>query len=127
MLLRDPIAGIYTDDLQVIGLAATLLFFAAIYQISDSVQVGAAAALRGYKDTQAIFYVTIVAYWGLGLPTGMILGLTDWVVPRMGPQGFWIGFIVGLTSAALMLGARLRVIYGRFASPAACTALSRAQ
>ncbi len=127
VLLRDPIAGIYTDDRQVIGLAATLLFFAAIYQISDSVQVVAAAALRGYKDTQAIFYVTIVAYWGLGLPTGMILGLTDWVVPRMGPQGFWIGFIVGLTSAALMLGARLRVIYGRFASPAACTALSRAQ
>ena len=127
VLLREPIAGIYTDDLQVIGLAATLLFFAAIYQISDSVQVVAAAALRGYKDTQAIFYVTIVAYWGMGLPTGMILGLTDWVVPRMGPQGFWVGFIVGLTSAALMLGARLRVIYGRFASPAACTALSRAQ
>ncbi len=127
VLLREPIAGIYTDDLQVIGLAAILLFFAAIYQISDSVQVVAAAALRGYKDTQAIFYVTIVAYWGMGLPTGMILGLTDWVVPRMGPQGFWVGFIVGLTSAALMLGARLRVIYGRFASPAACTALSRAQ
>ncbi|WP_421189847.1 MATE family efflux transporter [Aeromonas sanarellii] len=127
VLLREPIAGIYTDDLQVIGLAATLLFFAAIYQISDSVQVVAAAALRGYKDTQAIFYVTIVAYWGMGLPTGMILGLTDWVVPRMGPQGFWVGFIVGLTSAALMLGARLRVIYGRFASPAACSALSRAQ
>ncbi|MDM5077093.1 MATE family efflux transporter [Aeromonas media] len=127
VLLREPIAGIYTDDLQVITLAATLLFFAAIYQISDSVQVVAAAALRGYKDTQAIFYITIVAYWGMGLPTGMILGLTDWVVPRMGPQGFWVGFIVGLTGAALMLGARLRFIYGRFASPEACTALSRAQ
>ncbi|WP_139750675.1 MATE family efflux transporter [Aeromonas media] len=127
VLLREPIAGIYTDDLQVITLAATLLFFAAIYQISDSVQVVAAAALRGYKDTQAIFYITIIAYWGMGLPTGMILGLTDWVVPRMGPQGFWVGFIVGLTGAALMLGARLRLIYGRFASPEACTALSRAQ
>jgi len=127
VLLREPIAGIYTDDLQVITLAATLLFFAAIYQISDSVQVVAAAALRGYKDTQAIFYITIIAYWGMGLPTGMILGLTDWVVPRMGPQGFWVGFIVGLTGAALMLGARLRFIYGRFASPEACTALSRAQ
>lgn len=57
----------------------------------------------------------------------MILGLTDWVVPRMGPQGFWVGFIVGLTGAALMLGARLRFIYGRFASPEACTTLSRAQ
>ncbi|MNS31987.1 Multidrug resistance protein NorM [compost metagenome] len=127
VLLREPIAGIYTDDLQVITLAATLLFFAAIYQISDSVQVVAAAALRGYKDTQAIFYITIIAYWGMGLPTGMILGLTDWVVPRMGPQGFWVGFIVGLTGAALMLGARLRFIYGRFASPEACTTLSRAQ
>ncbi|QSE73698.1 MATE family efflux transporter [Aeromonas media] len=127
VLLRQPIAEIYTDDIQVITLAATLLFFAAIYQISDSVQVVAAAALRGYKDTQAIFYITIVAYWGMGLPTGMILGLTDWVVPRMGPQGFWVGFIVGLTGAALMLGARLRLIYGRFASPEACTALSRAQ
>ncbi|MFC5708286.1 MATE family efflux transporter [Aeromonas eucrenophila] len=127
VLLREHIAGIYTDDMQVITLAATLLFFAAIYQISDSVQVVAAAALRGYKDTKAIFYVTIVAYWGLGLPTGMILGLTDWLVPRMGPQGFWVGFIVGLTGAALMLGARLRLIYGRFASPEACTTLSRAQ
>ncbi|WP_323981275.1 MATE family efflux transporter [Aeromonas media] len=127
VLLREPIAGIYTDDIQVITLAATLLFFAAIYQISDSVQVVAAAALRGYKDTQAIFYITIIAYWGMGLPTGMILGLTDWVVPRMGPQGFWVGFIVGLTGAALMLGARLRFIYSRFASPEACTALSRAQ
>ncbi|WP_429039245.1 MATE family efflux transporter [Aeromonas media] len=127
VLLREPIAGIYTDDLQVITLAATLLFFAAIYQISDSVQVVAAAALRGYKDTQAIFYITIIAYWGMGLPTGMILGLTDWMVPRMGPQGFWVGFIVGLTGAALMLGARLRFIYGRFASPEACTNLSRAQ
>ena len=127
VLLREHIAGIYTDDIQVITLAATLLFFAAIYQVSDSVQVVAAAALRGYKDTKAIFYVTIVAYWGLGLPTGMILGLTDWLVPRMGPQGFWIGFIVGLTSAALMLGARLRYIYGRFATPEACTTLSRSQ
>jgi multidrug resistance protein, MATE family len=117
VLLREQIAAIYTEDMNVITLAALLLFFAAIYQISDSVQVIAAAALRGYKDTQAIFYITIVAYWGLGLPSGMILGLTDWVVPRMGPQGFWVGFIIGLTGAALMLGARLKVIYGRFATP----------
>ena len=28
--------------------------------------------------------------------------------------GLVVGFIVGLTGAALMLGARLKVIYGRF-------------
>ncbi|MBZ6072074.1 MATE family efflux transporter [Aeromonas schubertii] len=115
VLLRHQIAGIYTDDSQVITLAAALLLLAAVYQLSDSVQVIAAAALRGYKDTKAIFYLTLIAYWGLGLPTGVVLGMTDLLLPRLGPQGFWVGFIVGLTAAALMLGLRLKVIYGRTA------------
>lgn len=116
-LLRHQIADVYSDDPLVLTLAASLLLLAAIYQLSDSVQVIAAAALRGYKDTQAIFYITLVAYWGMGLPAGVLLGMTDVVVPRMGPQGFWIGFIVGLTAAALMLSLRLKLIYGRFARP----------
>ncbi|ALP43523.1 MATE family efflux transporter [Aeromonas schubertii] len=115
VLLRHQIAGIYTDDSKVITLAAALLLLAAVYQLSDSVQVIAAAALRGYKDTKAIFYLTLIAYWGLGLPTGVVLGMTDLLLPRLGPQGFWVGFIVGLTAAALMLGLRLKVIYGRTA------------
>ncbi|MGL5948683.1 MAG: MATE family efflux transporter [Aeromonas sp.] len=118
VLLRTPIADIYSDDQGVILLAATLLQFAALYQISDSIQVVAAAALRGHKDTQAVFYITLLAYWGLGLPAGMILGLTDWVVPRMGPQGFWTGFIVGLSAAAVLLGWRLRAIHQRTCRPA---------
>lgn len=117
VLLRSHIADIYTDDPTVLRLAAALLLLAAIYQISDSVQVVAAAALRGYKDTKAIFYITLVAYWGLGLPTGVTLGMTDLIVPHMGPQGFWTGFIVGLTSAALMLGLRLTRVSRRHLLP----------
>lgn len=92
------------------------MIFAAIYQISDTIQVVSSGALRGYKDTKVIFFITMVAYWGLGLPTGVILGLTDWICPKMGPAGFWIGFIVGLTSAALLLGLRLRLIFRKFAN-----------
>lgn len=113
---RHWIAGQYTSDPAVLQLAAHLMLYAALYQFSDTIQVICSGALRGYKDTKAIFYITMVAYWMLGMPTGIILGLTDWFCPKMGPAGFWIGFIVGLSGAALMLGARLRLISRRFAA-----------
>lgn len=106
--LREPIAMLYNKDPAVVTLAAHLMLLAAIYQISDSIQVIGSGVLRGYKDTRAIFYITFVAYWVLGLPCGYTLALTDLVVPRMGPAGFWIGFIIGLTSAAIMMMLRMR-------------------
>ena len=51
--------------------------------------------------------MTLVAYWGAGLPVGYVLGLTDLWVPAMGPAGFWIGLVSGLTAAAVLLGIRL--------------------
>lgn len=107
ILLREPIAQLYTSERLVIESAMSLLLFAAIYQVVDAVQVIAAGALRGYKDMAAIFHRTFISYWLLGLPTGYALGMTDWIVPAMGAKGFWIGFIIGLSCAALMLGKRL--------------------
>lgn len=111
VMLREHIALLYTDNQVVITLAMQLLLFAAVYQCTDAVQVIAAGALRGYKDMKAIFNRTFVAYWLLGLPAGSVLGLTDWVVEPMGAQGFWIGFIIGLSSAAVMLGVRLHWLH----------------
>lgn len=107
IIFREPIALLYTDNPDVVLLAGQLLFLAAVYQCSDAVQVVAAGALRGYKDMQAIFTRTFIAYWILGLPSGYILGMTDWVVAPMGPHGFWYGNIIGLTSAAIMLSVRM--------------------
>ncbi|WP_158782936.1 MATE family efflux transporter [Pantoea sp. BAV 3049] len=105
---RQQIALLYTDNPEVVTLAAQLMLLAAIYQFSDSIQVIGSGILRGYKDTRSIFFITFVAYWILGLPSGYILALTDWVVPAMGPAGFWIGFIIGLTSSAVMMVWRMR-------------------
>lgn len=110
---RYWISDLYTDNAYVLELASSLLLLAAFYQISDATQIIAAAALRGYKDTQAIFYITLVSFWLCGLPIGIILGLTDWLVPAMGPHGFWIGFLIGLTISAVALIGRLRVMYAR--------------
>ena len=91
-----------------IQMAADLMLLAAMFQFSDAVQVIAAAALRGYRDMSALFWITFVAYWLVGLPVGCVLGLTDWLGQQYYAAGFWMGFIAALTSAAIMLGLRLR-------------------
>jgi len=105
---REQIALLYNDNPQVVALAAQLMLLAAVYQFSDSIQVIGSGILRGYKDTRSIFFITLVAYWVIGLPSGYLLALTDWLVPAMGPAGFWCGFILGLTSAAVMMIWRIR-------------------
>lgn len=105
--LRQPIASLYTQDLGVIELASHLLLFAAVFQLSDGLQVGANGVLRGMKDTTIPMYITVLAYWCVGLPLGYALGLTDWLGPAQGAQGFWFGLVAGLTVAAILLGWRV--------------------
>ncbi|MBD2810916.1 MATE family efflux transporter [Xenorhabdus sp. Vera] len=107
VLFREHIAFMYNDNPEVVILASHLMLFAAIYQLSDAVQVIGSGVLRGYKDTRSIFFITLISYWFLGLSSGYILGLTDYITEPMGPKGFWIGFIIGLTAAAFMMGYRI--------------------
>ncbi|WP_434574149.1 MATE family efflux transporter [Pseudomonas sp. Z3-8] len=104
---REPIAAIYTTNPRVIEVASMLIVYAALYQFSEAVQVTAAGALRGYQDTRATMLLTLLAYWGIGLPVGYALGLTDLLGAASGPSGLWQGLIVGLSCAALMLSIRL--------------------
>ncbi|MGI2261417.1 MATE family efflux transporter [Shewanella sp. GXUN23E] len=108
--LRHDIAMLYNSNPEVVALAGTLMLLASLYQLSDSIQVVAAGALRGYKDTRSAFFITLISYWPIGLGLGYTLAYTNWIVPAMGASGFWIGFIVGLTSAAIMFAIRLRYI-----------------
>ncbi|MCE0492515.1 MATE family efflux transporter [Vibrio salinus] len=107
MLGSGFIANMYSDNAEVLHLAIPLLIVAGVYQCTDAIQAVASGALRGYKDMKAIFVRTLVSYWGLGLPCGYILGMTDLLIEPMGAKGFWIGFIIGLSSAAILLGQRL--------------------
>ncbi len=99
-----PIASIYTRDQGVIAIAVQLLVLAAIFQLSDGLQVSAAGALRGVKDTRGPMIVTVVAYWLIGLPFGYWLCFHR----DLGPRGLWIGIIGGLTVAGVLLAARFR-------------------
>lgn len=111
VVLRNEIAEIYTEDTATINIATGLMLIAAIYQVSDAVQVIAAGALRGYKETQVIFVITLISYWAVGMTIGYTLALTDIFVPAMGPAGFWIGFISGLSTAAVLLSIKLKKVF----------------
>jgi MATE family multidrug resistance protein len=70
-----------------------------MFQIADGIQVTAAGALRGLKDTKIPLLIGILAYWGIGLTCGYTLG----IVFGFGGVGLWWGFAIGLAVAAGIL------------------------
>jgi len=107
IVFRDDITGIYSSDPAVRALAATLLLYAAAYQVFDALQVGAAGCLRGVQDTRSPMVLTLIAYWVIAMPVGYSLGMTSlWGMP-LGAEGFWTGLVAGLGAAGLLLNWQL--------------------
>lgn len=104
-IFSSYIAQFYSNDQEVIAIGASLLGFAALYQISDAIQIGSAGALRGYQDTFIVMMITFCSYWLLGLGLGYYLAFK--LPEPMGAAGFWLGIIAGLSAAAVLLAARL--------------------
>lgn len=95
--LKD--AANYSENLEVVTIAAQLLLVAAIFQISDGVQVVVLGALRGLQDVKIPMYITFVAYWVIGFPISIYLGLFT----SLRATGIWIGLLAGLTAAGIFL------------------------
>lgn len=102
-LVRHDISWLYTQEKEVALLASSIIILACIYQLPDALQVSANGVLRGLRYTKPITGVTFISYWVIGFTLGYVLAKTDYIVPAMGPIGFWIGIIVGLTVAAVLL------------------------
>ena len=111
--LREPIAALYSADANVIAMAASLLGFAAVFQLADALQTIASGALRGYKLTTAPMLIHTLSFWGIGLGLGVWLGLlghgqlAGWTLP-LGAAGFWAALTLSLLVAAVLLLALLR-------------------
>jgi MATE family multidrug resistance protein len=87
------------DNAEVILIASKLLLVAAIFQISDGIQVVVLGALRGLQDVKVPMYITFVAYWLIGFPISFYLG----IYTELKSVGIWIGLLAGLTTAAVFL------------------------
>ncbi len=102
----ETIVSIYTQDLEVSNLAVSLVFFAAVFQLSDGLQVGAFGALRGLKDTRMPMVFNLISYWFIGFSVGYYLSF----IGGYGPEGLWMGLIAGLTTAAMLHNTRFHLL-----------------
>ncbi|MBR2513283.1 MAG: MATE family efflux transporter [Halomonas sp.] len=111
-ITAEPVISLYTSNPDVKTLALTIIALAVIFQLSDSLQVNLAGALRGYKDTRIVMIITVLSYWIVGLGGGHWLGTHGMggVSEPLGVHGYWIGLIAGLSTAAVLLGWRLKWI-----------------
>jgi MATE family multidrug resistance protein len=106
MFLNMEIQSQLLDNQDVIAIAAKLLLVAAVFQISDGIQVVVLGALRGLQDVKIPMYITFVAYWIVGFPVSFYLGNYT----SLKAVGVWIGLFAGLTAAAVFLFMRFHYL-----------------
>jgi MATE family multidrug resistance protein len=97
------------DNKEVIMITSKLLLVAAVFQISDGIQVVVLGALRGLQDVKIPMYITFVAYWIVGFPISYYLGKFT----KLDAVGIWIGLLAGLSVAALFLYIRFHYLTKR--------------
>ena len=99
-------AANYTDNLEVVRIASQLLFAAAIFQISDTIQVVVLGGLRGLQDVKIPTIITFISYWVIGFPISYFLGKAS----MYGSFGIWLGLLAGLSTAAIFLYMRFNYL-----------------
>lgn len=115
VIIPRPLIAILTDDPEVLEAAVPLMRVAAIFQISDGLQVVAAGALRGMGDTRAPLYYNLVGHYAVGMPVGLGLAF----VAGQGAVGLWWGLCAGLTAVGVVLSTRFARLSLRTVQPLA--------
>jgi MATE family multidrug resistance protein len=104
IMANDWLPRLYIDNVEVEQMAASLLVIAAMFQLSDGLQAVGLGILRGLSDVKIPTYITLAAYWGVGIPLAYVLAF----VLNWGPHGVWYGLLTGLSVAAILLYWRFR-------------------
>ena len=99
-----PLVELYLDATHpetpaIVQIAVYLMFYAALFQLTDALQVIALGLLRGVQDTRVPMVIAGVSYWLIGMPVAYGLAF----VAGIGPAGLWLGLVAGLSVAALLL------------------------
>ena len=105
-LLRYSIAGMYVTEPEVIGVCVRFIAYSCLFIMGDAVAAPIQGILRGYKDVNAPFYSSLIAYWAICMPLGLFL---DYRLGH-GPYSYWQSLDIGLFFSALILLLRLKYV-----------------
>jgi MATE family multidrug resistance protein len=114
LAVPEFLIGLFLDPadpnrIAVIAAGVTLLALAALFQTADAAQVMALGLLRGVQDTRRPMVYAAVSYWAVGMPCSYLLGFPL----GFGAPGVWMGLVIGLTVAAVLLMHRFWTGAGR--------------
>lgn len=96
----------FADNYEVWIIASKLLIIAAVFQISDTIQVVTLGILRGMQDVKIPTFITFIAYWLIGFPISYYLSMYT----EYKSAGIWIGLLAGLTASGIMLFIRFNYL-----------------
>jgi len=107
LALPEGLVSIFLDPDEpardaVLAVGVALVIMAALFQVVDAAQVMALGLLRGVQDTAVPMMMAVISYWVIGLPVSYLLAFPL----GMGPVGLWLGLVVGLSVAAILLNLR---------------------
>lgn len=105
--LPGPIISLFLTDGEsqagaILSIGAALLLMSALFQFCDALQCQAAGFLRGVQDTRVPMWLAVFSYWVIGIPAGYLLAFPA----GLGPRGVWLGLVVGLSVASVLLMTR---------------------
>ncbi len=103
----EPLISLFLDRAkpgseEIVAIGVTLLALAAMFQMADAAQVMALGLLRGIKDTRVPMWLAAISYWVIGIPVSYLLAFPL----GYGAVGLWLGLVIGLTVAAVLLMTR---------------------
>ena len=107
---RDFIASLYATDATLLNYIQLFLIYTVLWQLFDAIACPIQGILRGYKDVKTAFYVSVLSYWGICLPFGIVL---DYYF-NQGAYAYWQGMVTGIFVSAILLYLRLRHIEKKF-------------
>ncbi|WP_243694292.1 MATE family efflux transporter [Shimia isoporae] len=104
VIFPEPLLGAFIkpDEPErdaILAAGVSLLYMAALFQFMDGAQVLALGLLRGVQDTRGPMVMAAISYWMIGVPSAYVLGF----VVGLGGEGVWLGLVLGLTAAAILL------------------------
>ncbi len=109
ILFRNVLPVFFNKEMEVISIASSLIVIAAFFQLSDGVQVVGLGVLRGVKDVKIPTIITLISYWGIGLPMSYVFAFKL----NFGVLGVWYGLSLGLSIAAILLFLRFNYVSKR--------------
>jgi MATE family multidrug resistance protein len=108
------LAAIYTEETEVLTLAAAVISVIGLLLVFDGVQGVAMGALRGTGDVWIPATLHLCSFWGVAVPAAALFAFRL----DMGAPGLAMGLLVGLGVGSTMLCIRFAIVSKREVRPA---------